>query len=87
MLMRPVGRMPFSLMASGEFSTAEGGLLHEDYMNHYMYGVVFQRTFGVVFQRAILRPSVVFQRDLTLVSSTKVWRFSGCFQPGVVFQR
>ena len=52
-----------------------------------MYGVVFQRDLGVVFQRMVSCVGVVFQRGLRVLESIEVWRFSGRFRVGVVFQR
>lgn len=49
--------------------------------------MVFQREFGMVFQRPTDAASMVFQRAITPYLSTQVWCFSGFFRAGMVFQR
>lgn len=80
-------RFPYGRGSFGAFSTVGEHRLLVTTCIYYLYGVVFQRTFGVVFQRAGSKRGVVFQRDLSSFLSTKVWCFSGCFRRGVVFQR
>jgi len=55
--------------------------------SNYMYGMAFQRKVCMVFQRKAADVCMAFQRKLTREESTNVWRSSGRFPTGMVFQR